>query len=818
MTNTDAMSHHDLESLLALHNDAFVQGLTQHTNDFSDLSNALAATQTATGNHHEPWSSESPFQDLSNHSTTVSSPMTPGTPITRPKLGSRFSREVIRTLKNWLAVHQQHPYPTEDEMAALQERTGLNKAQLTNWFANARRRGKVHGIRPASPQVNIQTSPMDIIQRPGTPAFRSDAHYKDPLQRWVDSPPEHEPATARDIARAMASSSRRASHERAGSSSKYTDTWQSPYARSSASSAATSQSSGEFSAHRSSGSQSSLKMHRPPRRKRASRRRHIEQHPVPEPLMPYQCTFCTEVFKTKYDWQRHEKSLHLPLEKWICALHGPRATKKDTPEACCVFCGEIAPDDAHIEAHHYSACQERSLEERTFHRKDHLVQHLRLVHGAKFAQWSMAHWMLPMPDIRSRCGFCSITMSTWEERTDHLADHFKAGATMANWHGDWGFDQATSDMVESAIPAFFVDYERTTLIPMKASDPPWGSPPNAYEMLKVEIEFFIQNHFDKTQQIPTNDAIQLEACRIIFAGEAFASVHITEMAHSPSWLRDLIMSAPELVRQAKFGPIRTSSESRQSPLKINGKDHLFEMCPLETQLRAYVLGQQVLNAPIADSQLQTEACAIVRRMEEGSDTPSDMFANWIVKGIYSSTKWLTGFKERASVANASLLLDSILEPLLDMGWGNNTQVHQPALASNPPPAEFSPYASMFADSPDQPAPFSPGEAAHPPLLAPSNTSDMYGRWRTLLPDDLNFYRIFDSDMKRWAAATMSPKNPNCHVPSDEEIQHQARWIMYDGDDSWNQTPADYQAWLQQFKRGMGIETSVQVVDPKELSR
>ena len=31
---------------------------------------------------------------------------------------------------------------------------------------------------------------------------------------------------------------------------------------------------------------------------------------------PYECTFCTDSFKTKYDWQRHEKSLHLSLESW----------------------------------------------------------------------------------------------------------------------------------------------------------------------------------------------------------------------------------------------------------------------------------------------------------------------------------------------------------------------------------------------------------------------------------------------------------------------------------------------------------------------
>ena len=176
------------------------------------MSDALSATQNAPTTPDDLWLLESTLRDLSNNSTAVSSPLTPGTPITRPKLGSRFSREVIRTLKSWLAVHQQHPYPNEDEMTALQDRTGLNKAQLTNWFANARRRGKVQSVRPSSPQVqSVSTNPMDIIPRPGTPAIKSGLYYKDPMQRWVDSPPEHEPATAQDIARAMASSSRKAS-------------------------------------------------------------------------------------------------------------------------------------------------------------------------------------------------------------------------------------------------------------------------------------------------------------------------------------------------------------------------------------------------------------------------------------------------------------------------------------------------------------------------------------------------------------------------------------------------------------------------------
>lgn len=42
-------------------------------------------------------------------------------------------------------------------------------------------------------------------------------------------------------------------------------------------------------------------------------------------------------------------------------------------------------------------------------------------------------------------------MSTWLERTDHLADHFKSGTTMASWQGDWGFDSYIAPLVETAI-------------------------------------------------------------------------------------------------------------------------------------------------------------------------------------------------------------------------------------------------------------------------------------------------------------------------------------------------------------------------------
>ncbi|CAG8799449.1 7681_t:CDS:2, partial [Racocetra persica] len=43
-------------------------------------------------------------------------------------------------LKDWLAKHKKHPYPTEEEKQGLAKETMLNLQQISNWFINARRR------------------------------------------------------------------------------------------------------------------------------------------------------------------------------------------------------------------------------------------------------------------------------------------------------------------------------------------------------------------------------------------------------------------------------------------------------------------------------------------------------------------------------------------------------------------------------------------------------------------------------------------------------------------------------------------------------
>ncbi|KPM42396.1 hypothetical protein AK830_g4141 [Neonectria ditissima] len=793
-----------------------------------------------------------------------------------PKIGARFSRESVRILKNWLSTHNRHPYPSDEEKEMLQRQTGLNKTQITNWLANARRRGKVQGQAPrsTSPHFKTWSGPIDIPQRRGTPALEA----MNPLQRWEHSPPENEPASITAISRAVtASSSGMSSGLNSPFGFSYTDdgSGKSLCNQSSASSLGTSHSSnGSFGSAYSHGSRNSFSSFGSTHfngRGRRRRRRRAGAKPANEggtalsaPLKTFQCTFCTETFRTKHDWQRHEKSLHLSLERWVCSPHGPRAVNPETGLLSCAFCGLANPDDAHIESHNHSACLERSSEERTFYRKDHLNQHLRLVHNIKFLDWSMKSWKVATPEIRSRCGFCGIVMDTWTIRVDHLAEHFKTGYSMADWKGDWGFEVPVLDMVENSIPPYLIHYERTSPLPFVASQSPPESPRNAYELIKLELAAFMTNHDDQHGRLPTDDELMVEGCRIIFASELLS---LRGVATLPSWLRDIIMSSDTLAEKARFGPLRGAAENRLASLKINGKDNLFEECPMEVQLQEFVRAKKMLGLTAMDDELQEEACRIVARVEEVSTHPSDAIANWLLRLVKSSTHWLAPFRRRAHLPRSEdvkngvcrstdpTLIDSTilnysrleqelgefldaqrsqgLEPSdedlqrearviiyeFDDGWNQTAADSAPWLEGF---RGRHPVGKASTTSDSSPAfslqPTNPSVLTGSPLTKGTTKSSECHMRGAKSPDDIscslqpgpfflndaNCYRRLAKELTRWVSSTMSPNNPNQHVPTDAELQHQSRWILYDDDDPWNQTAADNVEWLMRFKRHVGI--------------
>ncbi|KAK3956224.1 hypothetical protein QBC32DRAFT_157034 [Pseudoneurospora amorphoporcata] len=819
---------------------------------------------------------------------STAAPVTPAT-----KVNGRFSRESIKVLKNWLSTHHKHPYPNDEEKEMLQKQTGLNKTQITGWLANARRRrGKAMGApRSISPGVRSLSNNMDIPQR------RPQLELMNPLQRWQVSPPEHEPASVTAIARAVTASATTLSSGSPHSNNfNFTDDGsnRSLCAASSASSFNTSISSGvsfasaySYGTHDSIGSYGSSmnRGRRRRRRKAAPVSSENNKNSLSAPLKTFQCTFCTETFRTKHDWQRHEKSLHLSLERWVCAPEGPRASNPENGQVSCVFCGEANPDEAHIESHNYSICQEKTQEERTFYRKDHLRQHLKLVHNVKLVNWSMEQWTATTPEIRSRCGFCGIVMDTWSIRVDHLAEHFKTGQTMADWKGDWGFDTPILEMIENAIPPFLIHDERNSPCPYTATQAPPETARNAYELIKSELMYYLANERDIKGRVPTDEELQIEACRIIYAAEVQSNQSISAI---PSWLRDLLLSSEPLALQARMAPIRSANESRQSVLRINGKGNIFEDDPMERELHEYVKARRLLGLTAMDGELQYEACNIIGRMEESSSHPSEDVANFLLRLIYGSASWLAEFRQRAvlprsedvcdearrstdpskidsTIHNYSRLERELAEFLhmqrsmgiepTDMDLQNKARIiiyecddswnqtaadntdwltafkqrhvspeasavalatFEPLTISSVSQNRFTPLMDMTTwmstscfGGPRNP---SLGSIGTPTFDTAAGIDGHIGKTNNAVKigpyffNDANCYRRLARELGAYVASVKSPNSPDCHIPSDKELQRQARWILYQDDDPWNQTAADNAEWLRRFKRDVGILT------------
>lgn len=199
--------------------DADVTDLSQTPVDWYQLQHSEIPQHFAIPQDKVPQhASESPsrgLEDVLGHdreSPASSSPniLTPVSTVLPPKIGHRFTLEALRALKDWFSRHIDNPYPTEEEKAMLEQQTGLSRTQVTNWLANSRRRRPTaeSGIQTASSKTGkIPSDSPYTPTRSGTPIPRRPQTERDmhPLQRWVDSPPENEPAAVSAIARAMAS-------------------------------------------------------------------------------------------------------------------------------------------------------------------------------------------------------------------------------------------------------------------------------------------------------------------------------------------------------------------------------------------------------------------------------------------------------------------------------------------------------------------------------------------------------------------------------------------------------------------------------------
>jgi hypothetical protein len=439
-------------------------------------SNCNQSTPKASENTSSPESQEhdqnkSDAEHTPESQSTNSDGKAQGTTDARP----RFSKHARSTLKVWFHEHREHPYPSQEEKDNLQRQTGLNHGQIAMWLANQRRRDR----RRQSQNAAAVSGPVDdtnfqslaaLLSRPAE-LEATPVDLLDPMERFKYIPQDFEVDMRTDITNAVASTASAHGNAMSASVDPFNDAWSEMQEKSSVYSGRlshamwapsivsyetgiTSQMSDTYSIndplYRCSSKTNIAHLQR---RRRQRRPASTKTQSIPDiSNRRFQCTFCLDcTFATKYDWQRHEKSQHLNLERWICCPTGGRTS---TPQGeVCAFCNHANPDTAHLETHHYSECQGKEEHERTFFRKDHFVQHLRLTHSCKFVS-SMSAWKTETADITSRCGFCESTFCSWTERADHVAAHFKAGAIMKDWFGDRGFAPEVEALVNGAVPLF----------------------------------------------------------------------------------------------------------------------------------------------------------------------------------------------------------------------------------------------------------------------------------------------------------------------------------------------------------------------------
>lgn len=360
-----------------------------------------------------------------------------------------------------------------------------------------------------------------------------------------------------------------------------------------------------------------------------------------------------------------------------------------------------------------------------------------------------------------------------------------------------------------------IDSDQKTPDPFRASNAAIESPRYAFELIQSELTWFLHNHDFEIGGTPDHDRLQLEACRIIFAAEVMMVNDATPNPQPASWLRDLITSREDIAQQAQFGPIRSQPESALSVPKLHGKRTLFEDCPLEKQLRDFVQRHWLASQKVlSDPELQVEACRIISSLgSDSSELPSNVVTNWLIVLIGSSTTWLVNFRKRAydailrnttphtaDVNTVPFVGDSLYEvtghnfthgvpsgqarapqpptglqttaaPLLEPLYNPNIHQNQQV---NWFPFEMAP-VNQSTSAPQTSSPTFPDLRTGAPL----DHRPSWVRNNLLFLNDRNFHQWLARELGRWVVATMSPNNPNRHTPSDEELRHQARCILYD---------------------------------------
>ncbi|KAF2095587.1 hypothetical protein NA57DRAFT_59576 [Rhizodiscina lignyota] len=117
----------------------------------------------------------------------------------------------------------------------------------------------------------------------------------------------------------------------------------------------------------------------------------------PRKVQKYVCTICDTKFIRKSDWKQHEERLHERFSYWRCP-------------------------DCNVD---------RLLSRNQF--KQHHKQHHKQVHNYNFCPHADAAEIHLRKRTAWGCGFCAALLLDWEERCQHVAQHYEEGKSKEDW-------------------------------------------------------------------------------------------------------------------------------------------------------------------------------------------------------------------------------------------------------------------------------------------------------------------------------------------------------------------------------------------------
>lgn len=167
---------------------------------------------------------------------------------------------------------------------------------------------------------------------------------------------------------------------------------------------------------------------------------------------PYQCTLkCSKTFARKDDWRKHEET-NYPQEGWLCNV-GAAAIQAGV--LVCTFCSKQCPGENHLQEEHPRKipCHGKSWNDRgrLSFRKDKFSQHFRNNHpNLDWNVYQEGSHFLVNSRFPQKCGFCSHQFFDWQDRINHIGDHFAShteARDMTQWQ-DPHPEDAESDQDE----------------------------------------------------------------------------------------------------------------------------------------------------------------------------------------------------------------------------------------------------------------------------------------------------------------------------------------------------------------------------------